>query len=76
LGTEDVRALALVKRAWSLKHTPQIAWTRAVVLKSADSKQAIQAWRDYLAIDKDKDQDPRWREEAQRELQDLEHPPY
>jgi len=59
------------QRAWSLKHTPQIAWTRALVLES-NPKQAIQAWRDYLAIDKDKD--PRWREEAQQRLENLEHP--
>ncbi len=43
--TQDPRAKETIERAWQLKKSPNIAWTRATILYTD------QAWKDYLAID-------------------------
>ena len=42
---DQQRAASAVTRAWELKKSPAIAWTRATVLASKES------WTDYLALD-------------------------
>ena len=49
-----VLAARAAERAWSLKHSPETAWNRAVALGTAE------AWRDYLALDSRSD----WAREA------------
>ena len=57
--TGDVdKAKAAIERAWSLKQSAPIAWTRAVVLDTT------QAWKDYLAIDPSSE----WSAEARTRL--------
>ena len=51
-------AARAAERAWSLRHTPETAWNRAVALDTPE------AWRDYLALDETSD----WAREAQAHL--------
>ena len=56
MRSSDSAALAAraAERAWSLRHTPETAWNRAVAVDTPD------AWRDYLALDSTSD----WAREA------------
>src|SRR5437660_6381756 len=56
MRSSDSAALAAraAERAWSLRHTPETAWNRAVALDTPA------AWRDYLALDETSD----WAREA------------
>lgn len=64
-------AVEAVQRAWSLQKTPQIAWTRAVVIESLHIREsAIQAWREYLELDPSSE----WSAEAKHRLSNLEQP--
>lgn len=58
--TQDPRAKETIERAWQLKKSPNIAWTRATILYTP------QSWKDYLAIDPDSE----WAAEARRNLED------
>jgi len=60
MRSSDSAALAAraAERAWSLRHTPETAWNRAVALDTPS------AWRDYLALDETSD----WAREAQTHL--------
>lgn len=72
-GLQQWRAFAVeaVQRAWTLKRTPQIAFTRAVVLESLNVREsAIAAWNDYLALDAHSP----WSVEAKTSVQDLRQP--
>lgn len=51
-------AESAIARAWQLKRSPPIAWTRATILQNA------QAWKDYLAIDDTSE----WAKEARGKL--------
>jgi len=65
---DDLEALADADRAWKLGHEPASAWNRALALESLQRNQeAIAAWQEYLAIEKD----PRWHKEAQQRLTKL-----
>ena len=45
-------ALLAANRAWEIKHTPEIAWNRAVAAELLDDRDAaIENWRQYLALD-------------------------
>lgn len=57
--TNDPRARETIDRAWQLKKSPNIAWTRATILGSE------QAWKDYLAIDSTSE----WAAEARENLE-------
>ena len=61
MRSSDSAALAAraAERAWSLRHTPETAWNRAVALDIPA------AWRDYLALDETSD----WAREAQTHLE-------
>jgi CHAT domain-containing protein/tetratricopeptide (TPR) repeat protein len=64
-------ALEAAQRAWTIDKTPQIAWTRAVVIESHHVREAsIAAWHDYLALE------PRseWSTVARQRLNDLSQP--
>ena len=64
-------AIEAVQRSWSLQKTPQIAWTRAVVIESLHIREnAIRAWNDYLELDPSSE----WSEEARRRLKRLQQP--
>ena len=60
MRSSDSAALAAraAERAWSLRHTPETAWNRAVALDTPA------AWRDYLALDETSD----WAREARAHL--------
>lgn len=61
-------ALQAVERAWSLQKTPQIAWSRAVVIASFHVRQpSIAAWREYLALEPSSE----WSNAARRSLEQL-----
>jgi hypothetical protein len=47
------------ERAWSLRHSPETAWNRAIALDTPE------AWRDYLALDSTSD----WAKEARSRTQ-------
>ena len=57
---DEAKAKATIERAWQLKKSPNIAWTRATILYTP------QSWKDYLAIDPDSE----WAAEARRNLDD------
>lgn len=64
-------ALEAAERAWELERTPQIAWTRAVVMDSFHIREpSISAWRAYLALDASS----QWSDSARRRLHELEEP--
>lgn len=72
-GDQNAQPLALeaAEQAWKLEKTPQIAWTRAVIIGSYHVRErSISAWRDYLALE------PRsqWSDFARRQLNDLQQP--
>lgn len=56
--TNNKMAKTAIDRAWQLKQSPPIAWTRATIL-STDA-----AWNDYLAIDSTSE----WAAEARKNL--------
>ena len=60
MRSSDSAALAAraAERAWSLRHTPETTWNRAVALDTPA------AWRDYLALDETSD----WAREARAHL--------
>jgi putative zinc finger protein len=51
-------AARVAERAWSIRHTPETAWNRAIALDTEA------AWRDFLALDSSSD----WASEARRRL--------
>ncbi|HEY2092457.1 MAG TPA: CHAT domain-containing protein [Thermoanaerobaculia bacterium] len=56
------------ERAWALEQSPQAAWNRAIAAESMHARPlAIQAWRDYLALDSSS----RWSAEARDHLSSL-----
>jgi CHAT domain-containing protein len=60
-AADNVAAVEAAQRAWSLAHTPETAWTRAVTLQRMNlNDDARGAWDDYFALDKRS----RWRAEA------------
>jgi len=64
-------ALEAAQRAWKLDRTPQIAWTRAVVIDAYQVRErSVSAWRDYLAME------PRseWSDFARQRLNNLLEP--
>jgi CHAT domain-containing protein len=64
-------AMEAIQRAWALQRTPQIAWTRAIIIESLHVRErSIRAWRDYLALDPE----PEWRNEAMQKLARLTQP--
>jgi CHAT domain-containing protein len=64
-------ALAAVNRAWELQKTPQIAWTRAVVIGRFHVREkTIAAWQDYLKLDHGSE----WATEARKLLDDAQRP--
>jgi tetratricopeptide (TPR) repeat protein len=66
-----VEAAEQAKKAWALKQTPEIAWTRAVALERMHLKaDARAAWNDYLKLDT---KSP-WRIEAEQHINDLNAP--
>jgi tetratricopeptide (TPR) repeat protein len=66
--SDYVEAAERAKRAWELKQTPEIAWTRAVAFEHLHERtMARAAWNDYLELD---DQSP-WRGEAETRIHDL-----
>jgi CHAT domain-containing protein len=70
-ASDYAAAYETAQRAWSLAHTPEIAWTRALALENLHLEiDARAAWRDYLALD------PRgpWRAEAEKHVKDLSAP--
>jgi tetratricopeptide (TPR) repeat protein len=72
-GDQSVQSAAVqaVQTAWKLEKTPQIAWTRAVVLETLEVReQSIAAWRDYLALDSGSE----WSVDAQRRLKEIMEP--
>jgi len=72
-GKLEVQPLAVeaVRNAWALEKTPQIAWTRAVVIESLHVREAsIAAWRDYLELEPRS----RWSEDARERLNTLLQP--
>jgi len=67
LRRDDDAALAatVANRAWSLQHSPETAWNRAVSIESLRGTAAAEsAWRDYLALDSTSD----WAREARTHL--------
>ena len=67
LRRDDDAALAatVANRAWSLQHSPETAWNRAVSIESLrGTAGAESAWRDYLALDSTSD----WAREARTHL--------
>ena len=60
MRSSDSAALAarVAERAWSLRHTPETAWNRAVALDTPE------AWSDYLKLDQTSD----WAREARAHL--------
>ena len=60
----------IVARAWTLKRSPEIAWTRAMTLERLHLPDARTAWYDYLALDPSSP----WSEEARNHLHDLAAP--
>jgi CHAT domain-containing protein len=63
--------LEAVQRAWKLEQTPQIAWTRAVVVETYHIRErSVSAWRDYLALDSSSE----WSDGARQRLRELEQP--
>jgi tetratricopeptide (TPR) repeat protein len=72
-GGQKAMAMALeaAQRAWKLDKTPQIAWTRAVVIEAYHLREpSVSAWRDYLALE------PRseWSDFARQRLNELQQP--
>ena len=70
---QEWRAFAVeaVQRAWNLKKSPAIAFTRALALESLYVREsAIAAWTDYLALDRGS----AWTREARARLQRLREP--
>lgn len=66
-----VSAVEESKRAWELKQTPEIAWTRAMALEHLPMKTTARAaWNDYLALDPNSP----WRAEAEQHVHDLSAP--
>jgi len=66
--SDYVEAAEQAKRAWELKQTPEIAWTRAVAFEHLHVRtMARAAWKDYLELD---DNSP-WRREAETRMHDL-----
>ncbi|MCU1349896.1 MAG: hypothetical protein JWO56_2926 [Acidobacteria bacterium] len=64
-------ALEAAQRAWKLDRTPQIAWTRAVVIEAFHVRErSIAAWRDYLALDSRSE----WSDSARQRLHELLQP--
>ena len=64
-------ALEAAQRAWKLDRTPQIAWTRAVIIDAYHLREpSVAAWRDYLALE------PRseWSDFARQRLNELQQP--
>lgn len=56
-------ALDAAEHAWQLRHTPEIAWNRAIALSVfCLTNAAERAWDTFLGMDAD----PGWRSEAQR----------
>lgn len=66
-ATDYVEANELAAKAWALKRTPEIAWTRATAQEHLHLPDARLAWTDYLALDPDS----RWSEEARKHLHEL-----
>lgn len=65
---DRTRAVKAAERAWARVATPESAWNRALAYEMNDrTADAIGAWNDYLAIDRDS----AWRTEAQNRLRDL-----
>lgn len=61
-------AVEAAQRAWTLKKSPEIAWTRAVALQSLGiPTTGAEAWEDYLETDPAS----QWRIEAEEELRKL-----
>lgn len=64
-------AMEAALRAWSLEKTPQIAWTRAVIVEAHHVReQSIAAWREYLTLEPHSE----WSDAARRHLQELQRP--
>lgn len=69
-GAKDALPLAqeAIARAWSLKKTPAIAFTRATIVESlGDRDRAIAAWEDARALERD----PHWTAEARESIEEL-----
>ncbi|HJW95673.1 MAG TPA: CHAT domain-containing protein [Thermoanaerobaculia bacterium] len=64
-------AFEVVTKAWALKKSPEIAWTRAVTLEHLHLPDARTAWNDYLALDPSS----QWSDEAREHLRALAAPP-
>lgn len=60
----------VVAKAWALKRTPEIAWTRAMVLEHLHLPDARLAWNDYLNLDPSSP----WSKEARQHLHELNAP--
>ena len=58
---DDAKAKATIERAWRMKQSAAIAWTRAFILGTRDG------WNDYLKIDPHSE----WSAEARRELDQI-----
>jgi tetratricopeptide (TPR) repeat protein len=70
-ASDYVEAAEQAKKAWALKKTPEIAWTRAVALERMHLQaDARAAWNDYLALDT---KSP-WRIEAGQHVKGLNAP--
>jgi len=70
-ATDYVEAAEQAKKAWALKKTPEIAWTRALAFERMHLKaDASAAWNDYLALDTKS----AWRIEAKQHIKDLNAP--
>ncbi len=64
-------ALEAVQRAWKLGRTPQVAWTRAVVIEMYHVRaQSIAAWQDYLRLEPSS----KWSDFARQRLNELQQP--
>jgi len=66
--SDYVEAAEQAERAWKLKKTPEIAWTRAVAFEHLHVRATARAaWLDYLELD---GKSP-WHREAETRMQDL-----
>lgn len=71
-GVADaMRAADLIEQSWRLDRSPAIAWNRALTREALClRKPAIEAWRDYLSLDRDS----RWSAEAGMHIRRLSVP--
>jgi tetratricopeptide (TPR) repeat protein len=60
----------IVTKAWAMKKSPEIAWTRAMVLEHLHLPDARLAWNDYLNLDPSSP----WSKEAREHLHELAAP--